>query len=95
MVLIKGISSTPYLLFASIIFLYKNFNLKTLKIKNINFNILIFYSFFISQLFLITLNLINPQYLFNIIEYLNSNFTSTATFSRQIDYEKISNILIH
>ena len=67
MVLIRGISSTPYLFFASIIFLYKNINLKTLKIKNINFPILIFYCFFISQLFLITLNLINPQYLFNII----------------------------
>ena len=64
---IKAISSAPYIFFASIVFLYKNINLKTIKIKNINFPILIFYSFLISQLFILILNLINPQFLFNII----------------------------
>lgn len=89
---IKAISSAPYILFASIVFLYKNINFKTIKIKNINFPILIFYSFFISQLFIVIINLINPQFLFNITDYLNQNFSEGGSFTRQIDFEKIRNI---
>ena len=89
---IKAISSAPYILFASIVFLYKNINFKTIKIKNINFPILIFYSFLISQLFIVIINLINPQFLFNITDYLNQNFSTGGSFTRQIDFEKIRNI---
>lgn len=89
MIQIRGTLSYPYIALATTIFLFKTFNLKFIRIKTLNFSILLLYSAIISFIVFI---FVDKSIIINNINNLNKFFINDSILSRPYNFELINNI---
>ena len=90
MVKVRGLLALPYVLLAIWVFLFKSFNLNTLKIRTLNFSVLILYSSIIS-LFLLVIT--DKTFIFENLNRINSYFgNNQSILSNRYDISLINNI---
>ncbi len=89
MVKIRGILTLPYIFLAIIAVLFKSFNLNIIRIRNLNFLILILYSVLICLTFLI---FIDKAFIIDKLSSINKFLYSKSIFNNTYDISLINNI---